>query len=106
MKNGTRNGRDNEQKCSKNQNNAFFTSKTFYFTKCPLNNSYRLFIDRRSGTRTLLGGNPGPSSTNGIRKLPTTHLATSSARKLQPSVRREGITRLENDANERGRKYY
>lgn len=57
-----------------------------------------------SGTRTL-PREKQPLPRDGIRKLLTTHLATSSARKLRSSVRREEIMRHDNRANEHRRWY-
>lgn len=106
IKDGMRNGR----KYSKNQDNdIFFASKIFYFTKRPCWIILIVCLQTITTDVVVLARCPEEipaSSTNEIRKLPTTHLATSSTRKLRPSVRREGITRRENDANECGRKYY
>lgn len=66
-----------------------------------LNNSYRLLTDYRIKYLRVAQRKP-TASTDGIRKLPTTHLATSSARKLCSSVRREEIMRHD---NERRREY-
>lgn len=93
--------------CSKNQDNALsLLSRSLFRKSFALDNPYRLLTDHHRVLAHTARRKPTTAS-DGIRKLPTARLATSSARKLRLSVRQEEIVWHNSGASERsGREYY